>query len=82
MSIERTYYCDADGCEHNARTATQPPYLPVGVIEVRDWTHAIERRDPMHFCSWDCVLKYGATIPPVTVIPWDPPASIDDGGPE
>jgi hypothetical protein len=23
---------------------------------------------PLHFCSWDCVLKHAAEIPPVEVV--------------
>ena len=46
MSIERTYYCDNADCADDkpgdgteparARTASPPPYLPKGIMEVRE----------------------------------------------
>lgn len=77
MSVERTYYCEGPDCGRHGeqdrdevpvhvKTASPPPYLPVGVIETRD-------RDPEgeqthHFCSWDCVMKYAAAQPVPEVI--------------
>lgn len=76
VAIERTYYCDNPSCAEDhpgetsepchVRTATPPPYLPGGIIEVREGSPSDVSR---HFCSWDCVLKYAASIPPSEIIP-------------
>jgi hypothetical protein len=26
---------------------------------------------PLHFCSWDCILKHAAEVPPVEMVPMD-----------
>jgi hypothetical protein len=62
MSIERVYHCDGPDCERHARTATPPPYLPSGFLEVRGDGEA-------HFCGYDCLMKYAASHPPDEVIP-------------
>jgi len=36
----------------------------VGIITVTE-----EPGRSLHFCSWDCILKHAAEIPPVEVIP-------------
>lgn len=70
MAIERTYYCDAADCGEgqpvHARTATPPPYLPVGIIEVRESSPGDEAT--LHFCGWDCLMKYAAAQPIPEVI--------------
>lgn len=76
MSVERVYYCEGptcgdapDGNSRHARTATPPPYLPVGVIETRE---RYDGEDQLHhFCSWDCVMKYAAAQPVPEVVPCD-----------
>lgn len=83
MSIERTYYCEGPTCDvpregpvqeqdrkaTNARTATDPPHLPVGFIETRE---RLNGEDYLHhFCSWDCCMQYAAKQPVPEIIPWD-----------
>lgn len=46
-------HCDGPGCTAWARTL------------LSGWVHVVGGLD---FCSWDCVLRYGSTHEPVTVI--------------
>jgi hypothetical protein len=75
MSIDRTYYCDGPDCggdgglkggasSVHAQTATPPPHLPGGFLELRG-----DRTETAHFCSWDCLMKYAASHPADEVIP-------------
>jgi hypothetical protein len=41
--------------------------LPPGFLRV-EWGDQ-DRDDRLIFCTWDCVLKYGAKFPPTEVIP-------------
>jgi len=74
MSIERTFYCDAEGCERHVRTAslTGRPSANSGVIWVTDPGGHGGRT--LHFCSWDCILKYAAGQEPMEII------ALRDGG--
>lgn len=62
MSIERVFHCDCEDCEIHVRTAglRPPTFLTVS-----------EDDDELHFCSWDCVLKFAATKPPMETIPFE-----------
>jgi hypothetical protein len=64
MSIERVYYCDWRECEKHGRTASARP--PMTFITVTE-----DAGRSIHFCSWDCVLRYAGEKPPVEVIPAD-----------
>lgn len=57
--IERVYHCDGPDCErHWSAYAHRQLEMPV-----------ITNAGPtLHFCGWDCVLKYAATYEPPTVI--------------
>ena len=59
MSIERTFFCDGPECERHVRSATRhSPFLTV-----------TERSEAtLHFCGWDCVLRYAAAQEPEIVI--------------
>lgn len=61
MSVERVFYCDGPDCERHVRTTGTLPPVFLTVNEDADHAH--------HFCGWDCVLKYGARMPPEEVIP-------------
>lgn len=88
MSIQRTFYCDGpenadipndapqpDGCPHNVTAAMiDPDYLPGGVIEVRCHRQGM-LNETLHFCSWDCLLRYAATQHPVEYIAGGPDAT-------
>jgi hypothetical protein len=78
MSIERTYYCDGphnpdlpgdtdlERCPGHVTTMTPPPYLPIGFLRVSQGAH--DGTVDLHFCCWNCVLRYAATVPPPTII--------------
>jgi hypothetical protein len=60
MSIERVYTCDWRECECHMRTSGDPrPFLTI--------TEAPGHS--LHFCGWDCVLKYAGEKPPAEVGP-------------
>jgi hypothetical protein len=62
VTIERIYHCDAPECERHVRTAASRP--AAGYLFVTEGGSGAT----LHFCSWDCVLKYAATKPPVEVV--------------
>jgi len=64
MSLERVYYCDGPECERHVQTAAERPQG--GFIFVEEGGSAA-----LHFCTWDCVLKYAATKPPVELVAFD-----------
>lgn len=61
MSIERVFLCDAPECEGHVRTASTRPETIITVSEGPGHS--------LHFCNWDCVLRYSATRPPVEEVP-------------
>lgn len=72
MSVQRTYHCESPDCHGGSldnpeqgplafTTASGPPYLPVGLIETREFCDGKEHTH--HFCSWDCCMKYAASQP-------------------
>jgi hypothetical protein len=65
VSTERIYYCDGPDCERHVRTAAKRP--TGGFIFVTEGGSF----GTMHFCTWDCVLKYAATKPPVEIVVLD-----------
>ncbi len=69
MAIERTFYCDAPECETHVRSASTRPF---GMIFLTD-TSGLTARRTMHFCSFDCVLRFAAGQPPVEVRSWEEP---------
>lgn len=62
MSIERIFYCDWRECETHMQTTSTRPMSFLTVTEGAGRSQ--------HFCSWDCILKHAAEIPPVEVIPF------------
>lgn len=68
MGFRRQFNCDGPDCASTQfeRDAQNPPDHWLTVM----W-HGPGSSAPLHFCLWDCLLKYGAQQPPVTVIPWD-----------
>lgn len=61
MSIERIFYCDWRECDGHVQTARNRPKAMFLTV-----TGAGR---PLHFCSWDCILKHAAEKPPVEAIP-------------
>jgi hypothetical protein len=84
MSIEQAFYCDGpenrdipgdepqpDGCPHNVRAMLlEPTYLPGGVIEVRRHVQGA-LYETLHFCGWDCLLRYAGQQRPTEYITLD-----------
>lgn len=67
MAVERIIYCEAPDCERHVRSATPPPYVPGGFLEIRKF--GLPACGVWHFCGWDCVMRYAATKEPEEVIP-------------
>lgn len=57
MSIERIFSCDWRDCECHVRTAESRPPIFLTVTETPGQS--------LHFCTWDCLLKYAGEKPPV-----------------
>lgn len=62
MTIERIFHCDGPDCERHVRTAASRPQA--GYVFITEGGSAAT----LHFCNWDCVLKYAAAKPPVEVV--------------
>jgi hypothetical protein len=60
MSIERIFYCDGPECERHIRTAM----LRSSFLTVTE-----RNESPLHFCGWDCTLRYAAAKEPEILIP-------------
>lgn len=75
MSIRRVFGCDGPECEKHVQTGAEQPPTFLTVIENPGYLH--ETGAEFHFCSWDCVLKHAATVPPTEI--FDP--SNDGGSP-
>jgi hypothetical protein len=56
MSIERIFYCDATDCQRHAHTVKTSAATFITVTTAGR---------SLHFCSWDCLLKYAAGEAPV-----------------
>jgi hypothetical protein len=62
VSIERIFYCDAEDCNAHTRTIHKRPGMSFLVVAEDDGR-------TLHFCGWDCAMKYAAAQPPIEVIP-------------
>lgn len=67
VTIHRTFHCDGPEC---VRQVSENAHREPGgrMLTMTGWTPAA-----LHFCTWDCVLRYAAPIPPETIIPCGPP---------
>jgi hypothetical protein len=62
MTIEQAFCCDGPDCVRRVSGAAHRE--PGGrFLTVTGWGKA------MHFCGWDCVLRYAGRIEPETIIP-------------
>lgn len=61
MSIERLFHCDWRECQCHERTVEGRPRAFMTVVEPSD--------QQLHFCSWDCLLKFAGEKPPVELFP-------------
>lgn len=62
MAIERVYHCDGPECERHASSAAAGR-LPDSFLAVTGDGPTV------HFCSWDCVLRFSAQKEPTEVLP-------------
>lgn len=86
MSIERTYYCDGpenqdipgdepqpDGCPHHVKALMiDEQYIPGGMLRVLRHVQG-SLTEELHFCSWDCLMRYAANQHPTEYhegLPW------------
>jgi hypothetical protein len=64
VSIERIFHCDGPDCERHVRTVASRPQAGFVFVSTGDSA-------TLHFCNWDCVLKFAAAKPPVEMIAFD-----------
>lgn len=56
MSVEFVYRCDADDCDSWMRSIEDSP--GAGWLRVE-----YDRGEALHFCRWECCLRFGAAQP-------------------
>lgn len=57
MSIKRVFHCDGPDCTtHGAEDAA------------RHWIVVSWGQKPLHFHTWECVMRYGMTVEPTEVV--------------
>ena len=69
MSEKATFYCDAPECERHGGAWDGYRQPPPGFLTVVVSGHG-DAMLPIHFCGWDCALKYAAQQEPEIVIPF------------
>lgn len=62
MSVERTFYCDGPDCERHVKTRKGMPPVFLMVMSREP------ERISMHFCGWDCILRYAGQREPEEII--------------
>jgi hypothetical protein len=67
VSIQRTYRCDAEGCPHHVVTEQRHP--PTMLVINEAFFTGPDESTELHFCGWDCVLRFAARLEPTEVIP-------------
>lgn len=63
MSRLITYQCQGPGCDTHQKSSSGAP--------LQGWLLVTWDADFLDFCSWDCVIKYGATKPAVEQMEWN-----------
>lgn len=66
MAVEYRFKCNGPDCEHWHET--QYPISGVFIL-VREPGDTGIAPTELHFCSWDCVLRFAGQIEPSEVIP-------------
>lgn len=74
MARETTYYCEAPDCKTHVRAMCEPPATGFLVVRERVPSEPVSERD---FCSWDCVMRFAATLEPTEVIEFGTPEAPD-----
>jgi hypothetical protein len=70
VSVERTYYCDGPECERQVSEAAAKG-APGNLLTIAG------DGDELHFCGWDCVLRFAAGKEPEKVFSGPPWANED-----
>jgi hypothetical protein len=60
--MSKAYHCDSDDCEEWTFRKRRNNFLTVNGKGVGS----------LHFCSWDCVLKFSAKFEPMEILSDDP----------
>lgn len=64
MAIERIYHCDGPDCDRSVRCSGGAPRSRLLTVT---WV-AAGHRAVLHFCGWDCTLRFAATQEPEDVV--------------
>ncbi len=59
---DHIYRCENPGCDTWQQSADPAP--------ITGWLLTHERGVERDFCSWECAIRYGASLPPVERVPW------------
>ncbi|MEA2252518.1 MAG: hypothetical protein QOG70_2760 [Solirubrobacteraceae bacterium] len=70
MTIERVFHCDGPECERRGHT-TRLRHEMFLVVSERGGS-------ALHFCGWDCVLRYAATKEPEQIVAGPGSFDVDD----
>ena len=65
MAIERVFHCDWRDCEGHVRTVSTRPSAGFLTVSEADGGRAL------HFCTWDCLLRFAGEKSPVEVVAFD-----------
>jgi hypothetical protein len=69
VSVEHRYTCEVEDCNRNwSDQGLGGGNLPPGLLYLRE----TQGDGELHFCSWDCLLKFAAKFPPSETIPFTP----------
>lgn len=70
MSVRHTYTCDGPRCNAHITTAADMP--GGGFLTVTERTGFNHEPDvTLHFCTWDCAIRHGATLEPAEYFDMD-----------
>ena len=59
--MSTAHHCDTEGCDTWSRVPKKHGFLKI----------TGQGGNALHFCSWDCVLKYSARFAPLETVPMD-----------
>jgi hypothetical protein len=64
MTLAALWMCEGPDCDSHQRSelGDTPPYRS-------GWVSVSDGSGPHHFCSWDCLLRYGAKREPLEEVP-------------
>lgn len=73
MKMDATVYCEGPECEvhqHVGPDTFAANRLPPGWLRVQEFSNNGETNQE-GFCSWDCMMKRAAKLPPDEVVPFN-----------